>query len=33
MIKQIPESEFQERIKKIQEKLVENNYDAYLVPF
>ncbi|HOQ68240.1 MAG TPA: Xaa-Pro peptidase family protein [Candidatus Atribacteria bacterium] len=31
MIKEIPESEFQERIEKIQEKLVENNYDAYLV--
>ena len=31
MIKEIPESEFQERIGKIQEKLVENNYDAYLV--
>ncbi len=31
MLKAIPESEFQERIKKIQEKLWEHNFDAYLV--
>ncbi len=31
MIKEIPESEFHERIRKIQEELQRNNFDAYLV--
>jgi Xaa-Pro aminopeptidase len=31
MEKQLPDSEFKDRIHRIQEKLTENNYDAYLV--
>ena len=31
MIKALPDSEFKQRIKRIQEKLIENDYDAYLV--
>lgn len=31
MLKGIPESEFQERVRRIQEKLWEHNFDAYLV--
>ncbi|WP_427366187.1 M24 family metallopeptidase [Candidatus Caldatribacterium saccharofermentans] len=31
MLRGIPESEFQERIRRIQEKLEEHNFDAYLV--
>lgn len=30
-MKELPDSEFKQRIKRIQEKLVENYYDAYLV--
>ncbi len=30
-MKDLPDSEFKQRIKRIQEKLVENDYDAYLV--
>ncbi len=31
VLRGIPQSEFQERVRKIQEKLIEHNFDAYLV--
>jgi len=31
MMHELPDSEFQDRIRRIQQKLVENDYDAYLV--
>jgi len=31
MMKELPDSEFKQRIEKVQEKLIQNNYDAYLV--
>lgn len=31
MMNKLPDSEFRNRIRRIQEKLIENNYDAYLV--
>jgi Xaa-Pro aminopeptidase len=31
MVKQLPDSEFKKRIERIQEKLIESRYDAYLV--